>query len=343
MSRCNYLGAIHIHTRFSDGTGDVDSISNAAQKAGLSWIIITDHNSFDIKEGFYNGVCVIKGEELSPPTENHYLALGIDKFLEYSENPEQNVQNVRAQGGFGIVAHPDESLQRKNNAAPIRWLDKSVVGDGIEIWNWFSDWADNYDDTNIFKIAYSYVFRENLIKGAHPETLKWWDKVNKNSEKIVPAVGGVDAHALKVRDYLVPVTIFPYKYCFETTQNLLSFDEPLPIDFSSRKAKILDAIRNGKNIIINGKSKINPLDITIKIHNTNSVFNCGETLYKDEITFLTIDLPKRLDVKIIHDGEIVLNQKTQNYSYKVENAGKYRVEVFDGKKPCIYSNPIQVF
>ena len=256
MSRCKYLGAIHIHTRFSDGTGDVDSISNAAKKAGLSWIIITDHNSFDIKEGFYNGVCVIKGEELSPPTENHYLALGIDKFLEYSENPEQNVQNVRAQGGFGIVAHPDESLQRKNNAAPIRWHDKSVVGDGIEIWNWFSDWADNYDDTNIFKIAYSYVFRENLIKGAHLETLKWWDEVNKNSEKIIPAVGGVDAHALKVRDYFVPVTIFPYKYCFETTQNLLSFDEPLPIDFSSRKAKILDAIRNGKNIIINGKSKI---------------------------------------------------------------------------------------
>lgn len=343
MSRCKYLGAIHIHTRFSDGTGDVDSISNAAKKAGLSWIIITDHNSFDIKEGFYNGVCVIKGEELSPPTENHYLALGIDKFLGYSENPEQNVQNVRAQGGFGIVAHPDESLQRKNNAAPIRWHDKSVVGDGIEIWNWFSDWADNYDDTNIFKIAYSYVFRENLIKGAHLETLKWWDEVNKNSEKIIPAVGGVDAHALKVRDYFVPVTIFPYKYCFETTQNLLSFDEPLPIDFSSRKAKILDAIRNGKNIIINGKSKINPLDITIKIHNTNSVFNCGETLYKDENTFLTIDLPKRLDVKIVHDGEIVFNQKTKNFSYKVENAGKYRVEVFDGKKPCIYSNPIQVF
>lgn len=343
MSRCNYLGAIHIHTMFSDGTGDVESISNAAKKAGLSWIIITDHNSYDIKEGFYNGVCVIKGEELSPPTENHYLALGIDKFLEYSENPEQNVQNVRAQGGFGIVAHPDESLQRKNNAAPIRWHDKSVVGDGIEIWNWFSDWADNYDDTNIFKIAYSYVFRENLIKGAHLETLKWWDEVNKNSEKIIPAVGGVDAHALKVRDYFVPVTIFPYKYCFETTQNLLSFDEPLPIDFSSRKTKILDAIRNGKNIIINGKSKINPLDITIKIYNTNSVFNCGETLYKDENTFLTIDLPKRLNVKIILDGEIVFNQKTKNFSYKVENAGKYRVEVFDGKKPCIYSNPIQVF
>ena len=31
----NYLGAIHIHTKLSDGTGDINSISKAAKKAGL--------------------------------------------------------------------------------------------------------------------------------------------------------------------------------------------------------------------------------------------------------------------------------------------------------------------
>lgn len=76
----NYLGAIHIHTKLSDGTGDINSISKAAKKAGLHWIVITDHNNFDIEEGFYNGVCVIKGEEISPCTSNHYIALGIKNF-----------------------------------------------------------------------------------------------------------------------------------------------------------------------------------------------------------------------------------------------------------------------
>ena len=73
LNKYNSVGAIHIHSVYSDGTGNVDLISNAAKKAGLDWIIITDHNSFEIQEGIYNGVYVIKGEEISPKNENHYL------------------------------------------------------------------------------------------------------------------------------------------------------------------------------------------------------------------------------------------------------------------------------
>ena len=69
-----YIGAIHIHSNHSDGTGDVNLITKAAKSAGLDWIIITDHNNFDIEEGIFNGIYVIKGEELSPAdNHNHYL------------------------------------------------------------------------------------------------------------------------------------------------------------------------------------------------------------------------------------------------------------------------------
>ena len=50
-----YKGAIHIHSLNSDGSGDIETITRAAQKAGLSWIIITDHNYFDLKEAFDRG------------------------------------------------------------------------------------------------------------------------------------------------------------------------------------------------------------------------------------------------------------------------------------------------
>ena len=73
LNKYNSIGAIHIHSVYSDGTGNIDLISKAAKKAGLDWIIVTDHNSFDIEEGIYNGVYVIKGEEISPKNENHYL------------------------------------------------------------------------------------------------------------------------------------------------------------------------------------------------------------------------------------------------------------------------------
>ena len=102
-----YLGVIHIHTKFSDGTGSIETISKAAKKAGLQWIIITDHNSMEIEEGYYNGVCVIKGEEITPKNANHYLALDVKTTITPSENPADNIQQVINQGGFGYSAHPD--------------------------------------------------------------------------------------------------------------------------------------------------------------------------------------------------------------------------------------------
>ena len=43
-----YCGAIHIHSLFSDGTGDLNTIVKAAKKSGLDWIIVTDHNTMEI-------------------------------------------------------------------------------------------------------------------------------------------------------------------------------------------------------------------------------------------------------------------------------------------------------
>ena len=40
-----YVGALHIHTIFSDGTGTVKEIAEAADEVGLDYIILTDHNT----------------------------------------------------------------------------------------------------------------------------------------------------------------------------------------------------------------------------------------------------------------------------------------------------------
>ena len=162
LNKYNSVGAIHIHSVYSDGTGNVDLISKAAKKAGLDWIIITDHNSFEIQEGIYNGVYVIKGEEISPKNENHYLALGINEYIQPSDNAQHNVEAVKLNGGFGFAAHPEESDCRQNSHQPIKWTNKNIIPDGVEIWNWFSQWGDVFDERNIFTIAYSYLFKTKL-------------------------------------------------------------------------------------------------------------------------------------------------------------------------------------
>ena len=36
-------GAIHVHTRRSDGTGTMETVAEAASAAGLKFVIVTDH------------------------------------------------------------------------------------------------------------------------------------------------------------------------------------------------------------------------------------------------------------------------------------------------------------
>ena len=346
LNKFNSLGAIHIHSKFSDGTGDVIDIAKAAKLAGLDWIIITDHNNFDVKEGFYDGVLVIKGEEISPNDDNHYLALGIEKYIEPSFNAQENVEAVRLAGGFGFAAHPDEGVNskwqsRKNQWRAITWLDKNVHPDGIEIWNWFSQWGDNLNDKNIFTLAYAYLFKNKLITKPSLKTIKWWDDLNNNSEKIIPAIGGVDAHAIKPSQYLIPITVFPYKTMFETITNVITLKEPLTNDFETQKSQVLQAIKNGNLMVLNRQvSKDIPI---INIKNATNIATLGEAIKLEKNTILKVQLQNKSVIKIFHNGIKIKKEISKNVEFPLKETGKYRVEIEQKNKGFAYSNPIIVY
>ncbi len=341
LNKYNSVGAIHIHSVYSDGTGNIESISKAAKKAGLDWIIITDHNSFEIEEGIYNGVYVIKGEEISPKNENHYLALGINKYIQPNTDAKHNIEAVKMNGGFGFAAHPDESDYRRNSHQPIKWTNKNVIPDGVEIWNWFSEWADNLNNRNIFTLAYAFLCKNKLVKSANSNVLFWWDNLNNVSEKIVPAIGGIDAHALKIKDYIIPVTIFPYESMFKTIVNIVTSDEEFKTDFFARKEQILEALKSGRNLIINrAVSKEIPV---IKISNQKQTVTSGERINLDNKTFLNVQTKKRSSIKIIHNGKEIKSVISNSIKMLLNEVGKYRVEIKFGERGFAYSNPIMVY
>lgn len=341
LNKYNSIGAIHIHSVYSDGTGDIESISKAAKNAGLDWIIVTDHNSFEIEEGIYNGVYVIKGEEISPKDENHYLALGINKYIQPNVNAKHNIEAVKLNGGFGFAAHADESDYRRNSHQPIKWTNKNITPDGVEIWNWFSEWADNLNDRNIFSLAYAYLFKHNLVKEANATTIKWWDKLNNTSDKIIPAIGGIDAHALKIKGYVIPVTIFPYQDMFKTIVNVISSDKPFAKDFETRKSQILNAIKSGQNLIINkAVSKEIPV---INVSNLNQIVTNGECISLDNETLLNVQTKKKGSIKVFHNGKEIKSVISNSIKMLLNEVGKYRVEIKFGKCGFAYSNPILVY
>ena len=81
-----YVGAIHIHSTYSDGTGEIPDIARAASEVGLDFIMLSDHNSLKAKkdgwEGWRDDVMVLIGYEINDRDDrNHYLACGLDGRL----------------------------------------------------------------------------------------------------------------------------------------------------------------------------------------------------------------------------------------------------------------------
>lgn len=344
-----YKGAIHIHTKNSDGTGDLNTVTKAAKKAGLDWIIVTDHNYYDTNEGIINGVYVIKAQEISPKNCNHYLAFGINEVVGLNENPQVYVNKVREMKGFGFAAHPDEGITvddngnlipRKNSNHCIPWTDKNIKPDGIEIWNWFSNWADNLNDSNLFTLAYAYLFKHKIIKNPSKLTLEWWDKLNNEEENIVPAIGGVDAHALKFYRYIIPVTVFPYQTCFKTITNCIYLPEKLSENFLTAKEQILNAIKNGNNIIVNR----NICDEIPKIYITNpqNKYCCGNITEPDENCCLHFEANDKMEVSLIYNGEELERFTSDKFVRPVTKSGNYRLEVFYRGKGFLYTNPFKI-
>jgi hypothetical protein len=122
-------GAYHLHSTSSDGRGTPSQIAQAAQKAGLQFIVITDHNLQTLPPPTYDqGVLVINGVELSTPA-GHLVALGTLRGLSRLEREGDVVRRVADLDGFSFVAHP---VQRKRP-----WTDRegALRATGMELYS----------------------------------------------------------------------------------------------------------------------------------------------------------------------------------------------------------------
>ncbi len=163
-----YVGNIHIHTVHSDGSGTYHEVVQAARKAGLDFIIVTDHNVLvKEEEGYRDGILVLVGEEVHDPGRkpqvNHLLCAGIEEDVSHlSENPQRVIDAVNAQGGVTFLAHP---IERSSPLVPdtYPWTDWTVRGfTGIELWNYMSSFRE-------FAVNYAVGLAFSILPQAFPE------------------------------------------------------------------------------------------------------------------------------------------------------------------------------
>ena len=141
---------LHMHTRYSDGTGTHKDIAEAAIKAGVEAVIVTDHNVLvQGLEGYYrvgrSRVLLLVGQEVHDqdrdPQKNHLLVFNANRDLStLADDPQTLINGVVEAGGLSFIAHPRDPEAPAFNETDISWESWEVHGyTGIELWNGLSE------------------------------------------------------------------------------------------------------------------------------------------------------------------------------------------------------------
>jgi hypothetical protein len=251
VQRRTISGAYHVHSTRSDGAGDKNAIAEAASRAGLAFVILTDHGDGtrppDPAE-FLHGVLCIDAVEIST-TGGHYVALDMKPSpYPLGGEPSAVVEDVHRMGGFGIAAHPDSPR------AELAWSDWNTPIDGIEWLSADSEWRDESRGA-LTRVIVGYPMRPGpalaLMLDRPVATLQRWDALA--STRPIVGLAAHDAHGGIGRGVeeggarRAALSGIPsYEASFRTFSNRVILDAPLSGDAPSDARRVLDAIEHGR-------------------------------------------------------------------------------------------------
>jgi hypothetical protein len=247
-------GILHVHTDRSDGRSGPDEIAAAAARAGLKFVVFTDHGDATRKPDpptYRSGVLCLDGVEIST-TGGHYVAIDMPAApYPFAGEPRDVVDDVRRLGGFGIAAHPDSPKP------DLRWRDWSAPFDGIELLNPDTSWRvwaqrpGWYPKRRLLTALVDFPFRPpetmaSLIQDSG--VLHNWQALIERRRLV--SIAGIDAHArLAWRgdpgEERVVLPFPGYESSFRTLSVHVASDRRFSGDAANDAATLMRAIRNG--------------------------------------------------------------------------------------------------
>jgi hypothetical protein len=186
-------GAIHVHTRRSDGSGSPEEVAIAAANAGLKFVVLTDHGDgtrTPVLPVYHRGVLIVDAVEISAE-DGHVLALGLAKTpYPLGGDARDIVEDVARLGGMSIAAHPGSAKPE------LRWTEWASPFDGLE---WLNGDSESRDEPwqAWARALFTYPIRpsESLatMLDRPDAVLRRWDALT--ARRRVVGVAGSDAHA----------------------------------------------------------------------------------------------------------------------------------------------------
>ena len=185
----------------SAGRGTPEEVAGAAARAGLRFVVLTDHGDATRTPDpptYRSGVLCLDGVEIST-RGGHYVAVGLPAApYPLGGDARDVVEDVRRLGGFGVAAHPDSPKPE------LQWREWDAPFDAIEMINPDTSWRRRIaipgmrPKLRVLASLFDYPIRPaetltSLLAPATDDALTGWDA--RMQGRRVVALAGADAHA----------------------------------------------------------------------------------------------------------------------------------------------------
>jgi hypothetical protein len=347
----DYTGVIHVHSVYSfDGRISVPDILEAARSNGIDFIMLTDHSDLRAREEGFDGwrgnTLLVIGQEIAPRF-NHYLAFQTNTPIVITEDqqnidPQTYMNQVKAQGGIGFIAHPDHGGTKLFHVKHYPWSDWTVSGyTGMGIWDFMTDWQGTL--SGYIKALFSFIFPAFFLRGPKKETLQRWDQLNHNFR--VVGIGELDNHDTMRTVMGLKFSVFPFAKAFKLVRTHVITERPFTSDDTKDIELLLSALKQGR-VYVAQEYYRQAKGFSFTLQDNSQFATMGDEFVLDGEARLTATLPAAAKIRIIRNGKPYREEVTHNLTCNISKEGVYRVEAYLKKfgkyLPWIFSNHIYI-
>ena len=347
-------GAFHVHSKASDGTGTLEDIAAAAGRAGLRFVILTDHGdgfSRPPSPRYVGGVLCIEAVEISA-AGGHYAALGMSAApYRLGGEARDVVEDVARLGGFGIAAHPDSAKPE------LRWDAWDAPFDALEWFNADSQWRDERG-WRLLPTILQYPLRPSEAVASLFDRpaglLRRWDELA--SRRRIVGLAAADAHARmglggKTDPYeeLFYVKAPSYEAVFRAFSTRVELRTPFSGDPERDAGALIASIRAGR-VYAAFDSIAGPASLAFSAESGGTVARQGDALpITGPVRLRAVtNGPPQTTVQLLRDGAVVRRADGPSLEWEAGQPGAYRIEAHlpgapgEPPLPWMVSNPIYV-
>jgi hypothetical protein len=347
------IGNLHLHTIASDGTGTHDEVAAAAARAGLDFIVYTDHNiAVAGFEGWYGDplsgreLLRLMGQEINDahlvPERNHLICHFVSDDLNgLAADPQELIDTVIKQGGLCFLAHPLERPGMGAAKEVYPWTSWHVSSyTGIELWNAMTDvkWQLRSKPRGVLGAYWPPL----ALTAPFPELLAKWDELLATGQKIV-AIGNSDAHGMAFSLGPLRRTIYPYEFLFRTVNTHLLLDQPLTREVKAARDQIRQALRLGHCFVSNDLIG-SPKGFSFGATSGPAHAIMGDSLTVANSAMLHVASPLPAKLRLLWNGRVIAETEGRELRWETNAPGVYRVEAYrhywGWRRGWVFTNPI---